>query len=147
LFATKLETLINALKCHAEAAIPDVHQTLSKYLDAKYEYLAYCLRVKELEDEESEYGIFQEHLARMQTGNYEYRVMLKYREQSRENFLEKRKNCAVKIELLDERHGKIKLLSINFKFLVRELALQLKNLVNGMKELHLKSREELLKIL
>uniref|UniRef100_A0A914LN93 PRKCA-binding protein n=1 Tax=Meloidogyne incognita TaxID=6306 RepID=A0A914LN93_MELIC len=134
LFSNKLESLVKALKCHAEAAIPDVHQTLTKYLDAKYEYLAYCLRVKELEDEEAEYGMIQEPLPRMQTGNYEYRAMLRHREQSRENFLEKRKTVAVKIELLDERH-------------VRELALQLKNLINEMKDMHVKSRDEISKIM
>jgi PRKCA-binding protein len=43
---TRLEESIRALKSHAEAAIPDVRQTLAKYLDAKYEYLSYCLRIK-----------------------------------------------------------------------------------------------------
>jgi PRKCA-binding protein len=101
----RLEEMINALRCHAEAAIPDVRQTLAKYLDAKYEYLSYCLRVKELEDEEAEFGLARESLPRMHSGNYEYRAMLKCRENCRTSFMEKRKQVAVKIELLDERHG------------------------------------------
>lgn len=106
--AIRYEQTVKELRCHAEAAIPDVRQTLAKYLDAKYEYLAYCLRVKELEDEEAEFGVAGERLARMAGGNYEYRAMLKCRESSRAAFIEKRKQVAVKIELLDERHGCVK---------------------------------------
>lgn len=54
-------------------AIPDTRLTVKKYADAKFEYLAYCLKVKEMDDEECGYAALQEPLYRVETGNYEYR--------------------------------------------------------------------------
>lgn len=54
-------------------AIPDTRLTVKKYADAKFEYLAYCLKVKEMDDEECNYAALQEPLYRVETGNYEYR--------------------------------------------------------------------------
>lgn len=54
-------------------AIPDTRLTVKKYADAKFEYLAYCLKVKEMDDEECSYAALQEPLYRVETGNYEYR--------------------------------------------------------------------------
>ncbi|KAL3080033.1 hypothetical protein niasHT_034591 [Heterodera trifolii] len=132
--AQNIEEMVRTLQCHANAAIPDARQSLSKYLDAKYEFLAYCLRTKELEDEEAETAFENgEQLMRMETGNYEYRMTLKKRDQSRISFMEKREKAAVKIELLDEKH-------------VRELALHLKTLMNSLKMAHFASRKELIKV-
>ena len=39
----------------------------------KFEYLSYCLKVKEMDDEEYSYQALQEPLYRVETGNYEYR--------------------------------------------------------------------------
>jgi len=39
----------------------------------KFEYLSYCLKVKELDDEEITYCSADEPLYRIETGNYEYR--------------------------------------------------------------------------
>lgn len=58
-------------------AIPDTRLTVRKYADAKFEYLAYCLKVKEMDDEECSYAALQEPLYRVETGNYEYRLKLK----------------------------------------------------------------------
>lgn len=44
-----------------------------RYLDVKYEYLSYCLKLKEMDDEEMEYHSLNEGLYRVETGNYEYR--------------------------------------------------------------------------
>lgn len=55
-------------------AIPDTRLTVKKYADAKFEYLAYCLKVKEMDDEECNYAALQEPLYRVETGNYEYRL-------------------------------------------------------------------------
>lgn len=57
-------------------AIPDTRLTVKKYADAKFEYLAYCLKVKEMDDEECSYAALQEPLYRVETGNYEYRYKL-----------------------------------------------------------------------
>lgn len=48
---------------------------MKKYADAKFEYLAYCLKVKEMDDEECGYAALQEPLYRVETGNYEYRLI------------------------------------------------------------------------
>ena len=57
-------------------AIPDTKLTIKKYADVKFEYLSYCLKVKELDDEEYSYQALQEPLYRVETGNYEYRCEL-----------------------------------------------------------------------
>ena len=41
--------------------------------DVKFEYLSYCLKVKEMDDEELQFSQLQEPLYRVETGNYEYR--------------------------------------------------------------------------
>lgn len=56
-------------------AIPDTKLTIKKYADTKFEYLSYCLKVKEMDDEEYSYGALQEPLYRVDTGNYEYRYV------------------------------------------------------------------------
>lgn len=53
--------------------IPDTKLTIRKYADTKFEYLSYCLKVKEMDDEEYGYNALQEPLYRVETGNYEYR--------------------------------------------------------------------------
>ena len=59
-------------------AIPDTKMTIQKYADAKFEYLSYCLKVKEMDDEELGYASLQEILYRVDTGNYEYRYAWYY---------------------------------------------------------------------
>jgi hypothetical protein len=46
-----------------------------RYADVKFEYLSYCLKVKELDDEEASYATLGEPLYRVETGNYEYRLV------------------------------------------------------------------------
>lgn len=55
--------------------IPDTKLTIRKYADTKFEYLSYCLKVKEMDDEEYGYNALQEPLYRVETGNYEYRYV------------------------------------------------------------------------
>ena len=57
-------------------AIPDTKLTIKKYADVKFEYLSYCLKVKEMDDEEYSYQALQEPLYRVETGNYEYRSQI-----------------------------------------------------------------------
>ena len=45
--------------------------TLLQVLDIVFQ--SYCLKVKEMDDEEYSYAALQEPLYRVETGNYEYR--------------------------------------------------------------------------
>lgn len=65
--------MIADLNTYLTKAIPDTKLTIEKYADAKFEYLSYCLKVKEMDDEEVSYASLQEPLYRVETGNYEYR--------------------------------------------------------------------------
>ncbi|KHJ98980.1 Arfaptin-like domain protein, partial [Oesophagostomum dentatum] len=70
-----LRPLIADLMTYVDKVIPDTQLTLKKYLDVKYEYLSYCLKLKEMDDEELEYHSLNEGLYRVETGNYEYRYL------------------------------------------------------------------------
>ena len=87
--------MISDLNTYLTKAIPDTRLTIKKYADAKFEYLvssfiriskrnetyllkllkwkSYCLKVKEMDDEEYTYISLDEPLYRVETGNYEYR--------------------------------------------------------------------------
>lgn len=62
-----------------DTIVPDARFTVNKYADAKFEYLSYCLKIKELDDEEAECIAMREPLYRVETGNYEYRLILRCR--------------------------------------------------------------------
>ncbi|XP_034940905.1 PRKCA-binding protein isoform X3 [Chelonus insularis] len=99
-----LKPILNDLGTYLHKAIPDTRLTISKYADAKFEYLSYCLKVKELDDEEQSYVALQEPLYRVETGNYEYRLILRCRQQARLKFAKLRSDVLVKLELLDNKH-------------------------------------------
>ncbi|CAJ0936948.1 unnamed protein product, partial [Mesorhabditis belari] len=99
--------LINDLVTYVEKAIPDTELTLKK--------------LKEMDDEEVEFHSLQESLYRVETGNYEYRLMLRCRQETRERFVRMRNDVMVKIELLDQKH-------------VRDIAQQLTNLVSVLRD-------------
>nr|XP_023021951.1 PRKCA-binding protein [Leptinotarsa decemlineata] len=69
----KVKPVLSDMGTYLYKAIPDTRLTVKKYADAKFEYLAYCLKVKEMDDEECSYASLQEPLYRVETGNYEYR--------------------------------------------------------------------------
>nr|CAG4644015.1 EOG090X07J4 [Lepidurus arcticus] len=69
----QLKPILADLGTFLHKAIPDTRLTIRKYADAKFEYLSYCLKVKEMDDEEHSYASLQEPLYRVETGNYEYR--------------------------------------------------------------------------
>ncbi|XP_060878322.1 PRKCA-binding protein-like [Metopolophium dirhodum] len=103
--------LIKALKpisrsfgTYLNKAIPDTKQTIRKYADVKFEYLSYCLKVKELDDEEITYCSADEPLYRIETGNYEYRLVLRCRQLARKRFAALREDVLAKIELLENKH-------------------------------------------
>ncbi|XP_033339505.1 protein interacting with PRKCA 1 isoform X1 [Megalopta genalis] len=99
-----IKPILNDLGTYLNKAIPDTRLTISKYADAKFEYLSYCLKVKELDDEEQCSAALQEPLYRMETGNYEYRLVLRCRQEARAKFAKLRSDVLVKLELLDNKH-------------------------------------------
>jgi hypothetical protein len=115
--------MINDLNTYLNKAVPDTRLTIKKYLDAKFEYLSYCLKVKEMDDEEYSYAALQEPLYRVETGNYEYRLILRCRQDARTRFAKMRSDVLVKMELLDQKH-------------VQDIVFQLQRLVSAMAKYH-----------
>lgn len=99
-----IKPMISDLDTYLKKAIPDSKLTIKKYADVKFEYLSYCLKVKEMDDEEYAYAALQEPLYRVETGNYEYRLILRCRQLARQTFAKKRQDVLVKLELLDQKH-------------------------------------------
>ncbi|KAL8581069.1 PRKCA-binding protein [Nucella lapillus] len=127
-----LKPMISDLNTFLFKAVPDTRLTIKKYLDAKFEYLSYCLKVKELDDEEYSYAALQEPLYRVETGNYEYRVetgnyeyrlVLRCRQEARTRFAKMRSDVLVKMELLDQKH-------------VQDIVFQLQKFVSAMSKYH-----------
>nr|XP_027200177.1 PRKCA-binding protein-like isoform X2 [Dermatophagoides pteronyssinus] len=99
-----LKPILSDLNTYLNKAIPDTQLTIKKYADAKFEYLSYCLKVKEMDDEEYTYQALQEPFYRVETGNYEYRLILRCRQEARKRFATLRSDVLVKLELLDQKH-------------------------------------------
>lgn len=53
-----------------------------------------------------------EPLYRVSTGNYEYRLVLRCRQEARARFAKMRKDVLEKIELLDQKHGMLSPFSV-----------------------------------
>lgn len=114
-----IKPMLNDLNTYLNKAIPDTKLTIRKYLDVKFEYLSYCLKVKEMDDEEYSSIAFGEPLYRVSTGNYEYRLILRCRQEARSRFAKMRKDVLEKIELLDQKH-------------VQDIVFQLQRFVSAM---------------
>ncbi|XP_043823337.1 PRKCA-binding protein [Dromiciops gliroides] len=99
-----IKPMLTDLNTYLNKAIPDTRLTIKKYLDVKFEYLSYCLKVKEMDDEEYSCIALGEPLYRVSTGNYEYRLILRCRQEARARFAKMRKDVLEKIELLDQKH-------------------------------------------
>lgn len=99
-----IRSVLGDLDTYIHKAIPDTKLTIKKYQDVKFEYLSYCLKVKEMDDEEKDYYSIQEPLYRVETGNYEYRLVLRCRQDARQKFSQLRSDVNAKIELLDQKH-------------------------------------------
>ncbi|XP_030402024.1 PRKCA-binding protein isoform X2 [Gopherus flavomarginatus] len=82
-----IKPMLTDLNTYLNKAIPDTRLTIKKYLDVKFEYLA-----------------LGEPLYRVSTGNYEYRLVLRCRQEARTRFARMRKDVLEKIELLDQKH-------------------------------------------
>jgi len=57
-----------------------------------------------MDEEEYTYQALQEPLYRVETGNYEYRLILRCRQDARNRFSKLRSDVQVKLELLDQKH-------------------------------------------
>lgn len=99
-----VRSVLGDLDTFIHKAIPDTKLTIRKYQDIKFEYLSYCLKVKEMDDEEKDYYSMQECLHRVESGNYEYRLVLRCRQDARQKFSQLRSDVTAKIELLDQKH-------------------------------------------
>jgi len=119
----KVKPMISDMGTFLHKAVPDTRLTIKKYADFKFEYLSYCLKVKEMDDEEYSYAAIQEPLYRVETGNYEYRLVLRCRQLSREKFAKMRSDVLVKMELLDQKH-------------VQDTVQQLQRLITTMQAFH-----------
>lgn len=129
-FINKIRPMVSDLQTYLTKAIPDTKLTIKKYLDVKFEYLSYCLKVKEMDDEEFGYAALHECLYRVETGNYDYRVVLRCRQVSRERFGKLRQDVLAKLELLDNKH-------------VMQLFAQLQRFLEAITNFHNDSEEEL----
>uniref|UniRef100_A0AAY5KBR5 PRKCA-binding protein n=1 Tax=Esox lucius TaxID=8010 RepID=A0AAY5KBR5_ESOLU len=114
-----IKPMLHDLNTYLHKAIPDTKLTIRKYLDVKFEYLSYCLKVKEMDDEEYSCIAMGEPMYRVSTGNYEYRLVLRCRQEARARFAKMRKDVLEKIELLDQKH-------------VQDIVFQLQRFVSGM---------------
>ncbi|MBN3302430.1 PICK1 protein, partial [Amia calva] len=114
-----VKPMLHDLNTYLHKAIPDTKLTIRKYLDVKFEYLSYCLKVKEMDDEEYSCIALGEPMYRVSTGNYEYRLILRCRQEARARFANMRKDVLEKIELLDQKH-------------VQDIVFQLQRFVSGM---------------
>ncbi|XP_063681323.1 PRKCA-binding protein-like [Bolinopsis microptera] len=103
-FQKKAAPIMNKLGTYLHKAVPDMRLTIKKYANAKFEYLAYCLKIKEMDDEEYTFNSLDDPLPRVEEGNYEYRVVLRCRAQARAYFLQLRSDVRVKLQLLNSKH-------------------------------------------
>ncbi|XP_031554221.1 PRKCA-binding protein-like [Actinia tenebrosa] len=122
-FLKKVKPMLTDLNTYLCKAIPDTRLTIKKYADAKFEYLSYCLKVKEMDDEEYAYAALHESLYRVETGNYDYRVVLRCRQLARERFAKLRQDVLIKLELLDQKH-------------VQDIVVQLQRFVSAVAVYH-----------
>lgn len=125
-----IKPMISDLNTYLIRAIPDTKLTIQKYADVKFEYLSYCLKVKEMDDEEYSYASLQEPLYRVETGNYEYRLVLRCRQLARTKFAKMRQDVLVKLELLDQKH-------------VQDIVMQLHRFITAMSKYHTDCHESM----
>lgn len=125
-----IKPVLADLGTYLTKAIPDTKLTIRRYADAKFAYLSYCLKVKEMDDEEHGYAVMQEPTYRVETGNYEYRLVLRCRQEARTKFAGLRSDVLEKMELLESKHA-------------RDLTGQLRRFVQGLAQLGSEAIERL----
>lgn len=83
-----------------------------------------------MDDEEHGYAAIQEPTYRVETGNYEYRLVLRCRQEARSKFANLRSDVLEKMELLESKHA-------------RDLTCQLKRFIQGLATLGEEAAERL----
>ena len=83
-----------------------------------------------MDDEEYTYQALQEPLYRVETGNYEYRLVLRCRQDARIKFAKLRCDVLVKLELLDQKH-------------VQDVVAQLQRMIASLAKFHTECHETL----
>ena len=79
-----------------------------------------------MDDEEYTFQALQEPLYRVETGNYEYRLILRCRQEAKIRFANMRSDVLVKLELLDQKH-------------VQDIVSQLQKLLNSLAKMYTES--------
>lgn len=79
-----------------------------------------------MDDEEYTFQAIQEPLYRVETGNYEYRLILRCRQEAKVRFANFRSDVLVKLELLDQKH-------------VQDIVTQLQKLLNALAKMYSES--------
>ncbi|KAM7352526.1 protein interacting with PRKCA 1 isoform 1-T1 [Cochliomyia hominivorax] len=125
-----IKPILDDLGTYLHKAIPDTKLTVKRYMDAKFTYLSYCLKVKEMDDEEHSFAAIQEPLYRVETGNYEYRLILRCRQDARGKFAKLRTDVLEKMELLECKHAND--LSRQLRSLLDSLARLNKSIIDRM---------------
>ncbi|KAJ8894778.1 hypothetical protein PR048_000085 [Dryococelus australis] len=113
-----LKKILSDLGTYLYKAIPDTKLTIRKYADTKFEYLSYCLKVKEMDDEEYSWG-----REKVMGSCVCARLILRCRQDARSRFAQLRSDVLVKMELLDNKH-------------VQDVVWQLQRLVTGLARFH-----------
>lgn len=79
-----------------------------------------------MDDEEYTFQALQEPLYRVETGNYEYRLILRCRQEAKMRFANMRSDVLVKLELLDQKH-------------VQDIVTQLQKLLSALAKMYSES--------
>uniref|UniRef100_H3ACF1 PRKCA-binding protein n=1 Tax=Latimeria chalumnae TaxID=7897 RepID=H3ACF1_LATCH len=112
-----VKPMLSDLNTYLNKAIPDTKLTIRKYLDVKFDFYYNCFLVFQTK---TDYSLaLAEPLYRVSTGNYEYRLILRCRQEARSRFAKMRKDVLEKIELLDQKH-------------VQDIVFQLQRFVSAM---------------
>ncbi|KAJ8894777.1 hypothetical protein PR048_000084 [Dryococelus australis] len=118
-----VKPILSDLGTYLYKAIPDTKLTIRKYADTKFEYLSYCLKVKEMDDEEYTYVAYGWGREKVMGSCVCARLILRCRQDARSRFAQLRSDVLVKMELLDNKH-------------VQDVVWQLQRLVTGLARFH-----------
>ncbi|XP_065181994.1 PRKCA-binding protein-like [Sycon ciliatum] len=118
-FVQEAKPLLSDMHTFLTKAIPDTRLTVKKYANIKFEYLSYCLKAKEMDDEEATYYAMHEPLYRVYTGNMEYRLTLRCRHIARTQFAALRKSVSEKLQLLENKR-------------IQDISFQLERFISAM---------------
>ncbi|XP_065193464.1 PRKCA-binding protein-like isoform X2 [Sycon ciliatum] len=102
-FIKESSPIIADMNTFLSKAIPDSRATIRHYLDLKYIFLSFCLKVQLMDEEEAEHARSHAYLGRLSTGNAEYRIALRCQHMAKRRFLNMRQNVTEKLYLLDNK--------------------------------------------